>query len=124
MAKRVVVVVTDDMDGGDAAETVSYALDGVGYEIDLNEGNAARLRESLHRFVKASRRVSGRSERVMARGPRTANGQVPTSKARTDREQGQAIRAWAKREGLPVTDRGRVPREIVDKYHATAGRRQ
>ena len=45
MAQQVQVVLVDDLDGGKAAETVSFALDGVSYEIDLSAKNAAKLRE-------------------------------------------------------------------------------
>ena len=47
VAKRTVVVLEDDLDGGPADETVTFALDGVSYEIDLSSSNAGRLRESL-----------------------------------------------------------------------------
>lgn len=47
MAQKVQVVLTDDLDGGDADETVQFALDGVSYEIDLSTANAEALREAL-----------------------------------------------------------------------------
>ena len=63
MAQRTHTLLTDDVDGGEAAETVRFALDGVEYEIDLNEQHARELRESLTVFVEAARRVGGRSAR-------------------------------------------------------------
>ena len=42
MARREVVVLEDDLEGGSADETVKFALDGVQYEIDLTAKNAAR----------------------------------------------------------------------------------
>ena len=47
MARKVQVVLTDDVDGGEASETVNFALDGVTYEIDLSDENAAKLRDQL-----------------------------------------------------------------------------
>ena len=40
MAQKVQVVLIDDLDGGDATETVTFGLDGATYEIDLSEQNA------------------------------------------------------------------------------------
>jgi hypothetical protein len=105
MAQRVQVLLVDDIDGGDAAETVTFALDGVTYEIDLSENNAAQLRGALARWVEGARRVSGRAQR--GRAPRRAGG------AETAR-----IRAWAKENGHPVSDRGRIPQEIRQAYDA------
>ena len=56
MAQRVHVVLVDDIDGSDAGETVTFGLDGSTYEIDLNEKNAAALREALSPYVGHARR--------------------------------------------------------------------
>ncbi|MGH3997546.1 MAG: histone-like nucleoid-structuring protein Lsr2, partial [Pseudonocardiaceae bacterium] len=61
MAKRTVVTVIDDIDGSEGAETVSFGLDGVNYEIDLAEVNAGTLREALRPYVDRGLRVSGRT---------------------------------------------------------------
>ena len=60
MAKRVVEILTDDLDGGEATETVSFALDGKAYEIDLGEENAAKLRGALEPFVASPEVALGR----------------------------------------------------------------
>jgi hypothetical protein len=60
MAQRVQVLLVDDIDGGNAAETVSFALDGVSYEIDLSEANAQKLRDDLASWVGHARRAGGR----------------------------------------------------------------
>ena len=116
MARREIVVLEDDLEGGDAEETVKFSLDGVSYEIDLNGKNAKKLRDSLSAYVSASRKV-GRGGVVV--GGRTARGR---GGAVSDREQNKAIREWAKKAGKNVSDRGRIPQEIVDEYHAKAGR--
>src|SRR6476659_1610612 len=67
MAQKVQVVLVDDVDGGDASETVTFALDGVTYEIDLNEDNAAKLRDAFATWVGHGRRVSGRASSRAAR---------------------------------------------------------
>ena len=60
MAQRVNVVLVDDIDGADAAETVSFALDGVDYEIDLSDKHASELRNAFSLYVGHARRTGGR----------------------------------------------------------------
>lgn len=117
MARRELVVLEDDLDGGDAAETIRFGLDGTSYEIDLNGKNAKKLRDSLAGFVAAGRKVG--------RGGLLPGGRANRSQARSvsDREQNKAIREWAKKAKKDVADRGRIPQEIIDEYHAKAGRR-
>lgn len=105
MAQKVQVLLIDDLDGGEAHETVTFAMDGKSYEIDLSEANAQKLRESLAEFMKAGRKTGGRPG---GRGkPRTTTvGSPDTAK----------IRAWAKENGYSLNDRGRVPAEIREAY--------
>ncbi|MGW0431924.1 histone-like nucleoid-structuring protein Lsr2 [Micromonospora sp. NPDC003197] len=116
MAKQIIHKLVDDLDGGDADETVKFSLDGVQYEIDLSDKNAEKLRELFAPYVGAGSKV-GRGGVVI--GGRAARGR---GGATADREQNKAIRAWAKKEGRDISDRGRIPQEIVDEYHAKAGR--
>jgi hypothetical protein len=83
------MVVTDDLDGSANAETVSFSVGGVTYEIDLGSTNRARLELALAPFMEASRRVPGSS--------RGGAGHAGGSWA--DRT---AVRAWAKTAGLTV----------------------
>ena len=59
MAQKVHIVLVDDLDGTEATETVSFGLDGTSYEIDLNDKNAAALRDALAGYVGHARKVSG-----------------------------------------------------------------
>ena len=58
MAREVIEKLVDDLDGGEAAETVTFALDGTSFEIDLSKKNAAAFRKSFDRYIKAARRSS------------------------------------------------------------------
>lgn len=117
MAQKVQVTLVDDLDASEAAETVRFALDGRSYEIDLSSSNADALRQDLAKYVeKARRNIGGGGGAARAAGVRTSGGRVGV-----DREQNKAIREWAKREGLEVSDRGRIAQQIVDKYHAQVG---
>jgi hypothetical protein len=115
VAKQVIHKLVDDLDGGDAEQTVKFSLDGVQYEIDLSSKNAAKLRDVFAPYAAAGTKV-GRGGVVV--GGRAARGR---GGAAVDREQNKAIREWAKKNGRDVSDRGRIPQEITDAYHATAG---
>jgi len=117
VARREIVVLEDDLDGGKADETVKFALDGIQYEIDLSEKNAQKLRTVFADYVGHGRKVGRGGVVVGGRAAsRTRGG------ATADREQNRAIRAWAKRKGKSISDRGRIPQDIVDEYNADAGR--
>lgn len=115
MAQKVTVTLVDDLDGGQADETVEFALDGVSYQIDLSNDNASELRDALSGYVSSARRAGGRKKP----GPRpaAAAGRAAGGSTSADREQNQAIREWARKRGLKVSDRGRIPADIVDQYH-------
>lgn len=108
MVQRIQILLEDDLDGSDASETVSFAMDGVTYEIDLNDSNAAKLRADLGPFILKARR-SGRARTAVTSG--RAGG-------KTDRAQLTAMREWARKKGYKVSDRGRVSQEIQDAYNA------
>jgi hypothetical protein len=116
MAQRVQVILEDDVDGGEAEETISFALDGVSYEIDLNAGNAARLRDGLATWVGHARRLGGKS----------GSSRKPSSRSRSAGGGGggadtATIREWAKANGHRVSERGRISAEVMAAYR-TANR--
>jgi Lsr2 len=110
MAQRVTVQLVDDLDGtaADDISTVSFALDGVSYEIDLTEANAEKLRSGLEEFVNSARRTGGRVKRG------TAPAKRPGSPA--SREQTKAIRDWARQNGYELSDRGRIPATVIEAF--------
>jgi hypothetical protein len=111
MARETIVRLVDDLDGGAADETVSFALDGAAYEIDLSNANAKKLRDSLAQFVEHSRKA-GSVKRGVGRGAgRPARGT-------SSRERSADIRAWAKSQGIKVNERGRIPASVVEQYEA------
>ncbi|WP_424183989.1 histone-like nucleoid-structuring protein Lsr2 [Actinokineospora sp. G85] len=115
MAQKVTVSLVDDLDGSVAEETVEFGLDGASYQIDLSSDNAEKLREALADFVESARRAGGR-KRALAKA---APGRAPRT-ASADREQNQAIREWARKQGMNVSDRGRIPSEVLDAYNGQA----
>lgn len=105
MAQRVQIILEDDYDGGEADETVSFALDGVEYELDLSSENAAKLRDELAVWIGHARKTGGRRKRAAA----------PSSKS-DDSSSTSEIRAWALANGLEVSSRGRVSAEVREAY--------
>jgi hypothetical protein len=105
MARKVQVILEDDIDGGEAAETVSFALDGRGYQIDLNEKNAKSLRDALAPWIAAGRRAGSRSVETRASGRRAAGDTAD-------------IRRWATENGIEVSTRGRISADLRARYEA------
>jgi hypothetical protein len=112
MAQKVLVSLVDDLDGSEAEETVEFGLDGVSYQIDLSSDNAEELRDALAQYVEHARRAGGRKRAAVRPSAKAA-----ARPATVDREQNQAIRAWARKNGFQVSDRGRIPSEVVEAYH-------
>ena len=104
MAQKVHITLEDDLDGGDATETVAFGLDGRSYEIDLNDKNAKALRDALAKYLGVARRAGGRSAGAKRRT------QVGTS--------AREISDWARSTGRQVPDRGRIPSEIREAFEA------
>jgi hypothetical protein len=104
MATRISVVLEDDLDGGPAAETVRFRVGGAEYEIDLNDLNASEFREALAPYVQHARRERRRQ-----------SGRTVSSRQRSS-----TIRAWAKGQGITVSERGRIPASVVEQYEAAA----
>lgn len=109
MARKTYVELIDDIDGSKAEETVSFALDGVAYEIDLSEDNAAKLRGELGTWVEKARRVGGRRSRGTSTSSAGGSNDTPR------------IREWARSNGYEVSDRGRISSEIRSAYYAAQG---
>ena len=108
MAQKVVVELTDDLDGGRATETVTFGVDGSAYTIDLNARNAKALRKVLAPYVESGRRVrtggpgrSGTRRATVRRGSSTSQ-----------------VREWARSQGIEVADRGRIPSDLTAKFQA------
>ncbi|MDU0293701.1 Lsr2 family protein, partial [Saccharothrix longispora] len=95
-------------------QTVSFALDGISYEIDLRPENADKLRSALVDFVAAARKTGGRAKRTPTAG---AVLRRPASEGR-NKEQTKAIRDWARGNGHELADRGRIPASVIDAFEA------
>jgi hypothetical protein len=108
MAKRVESYLVDDFDGSKPAETVSFGFKGDNYEIDLAEHNAREFEKDLARYIEAGRRVAGRNGR---------NGR----RSEQRHQKLQAARVWLRQQGHDISDRGRIPRNLLQKFEAAQG---
>jgi len=109
MAQR--IVLSDDLDGSEATQTINYMIDGQEYEIDLSEENVQRFHEALEPFVSKSRQVERQA--APARRGRGDGRRRSSAGGRDDIPQ---IRAWAEAQGMDVSARGRIKKEILDAY--------
>lgn len=113
MARQVITKLIDDLGGGEADETVSFAFDGIAYTIDLNSRNAAKFRDLMSPYQQAGSRAGrvGQSAQLRPYGRQT---QAATQ--RSDRDQNKVIRDWAAANGYELSDRGRIPQSIVEAF--------
>ena len=109
MAQQTTVILTDDIDGGKAVETVSFGLDGKQYVIDLGAKNAKNLRKVVAAYIEAGRKVR-------TNGGTRSTTKKPSQSAGTDLA---AIRAWASENGIPVAARGRIAASVTKRYLAS-----
>jgi hypothetical protein len=126
VAREVIEKLIDDLDGGDAAETVTFGLDGTSFEIDLSKKNAAVFRKLLARYVDAARRTTARSRTTRRTVPvrarrRPAAPSANGSKSKRDFDILQ-LREWAGANKVAVPARGRIPNSVVEQYKQAGGR--
>jgi hypothetical protein len=101
--QRVEVQLEDDLTGGPADETVVFGVAGTAYEIDLSSRHAAEFRRRLAPYVERARLLHPQRRRT-------------TFRTAASRERSRQIRAWAERQGLPVSGHGRLPSDVVRQY--------
>ncbi len=107
MAQRVVIQKTDDIDGSEATQTITFALEGVSYEIDLNDAHADELRAAIKQYATAGRRIGGAGRPAPSAARRSASGYDP-----------KAVRAWAAANSVEIPARGRIPGAVLEQYRA------
>ena len=105
MAQKIQTLFIDDIDGGEAAGTVHFALDGADYEIDLSTKHTDELHKALGKYIGRARKVGGTRRATRGAGRRGAS-TIDTHK----------VREWAKEQGIDIKDRGRVPANVVEQY--------
>ena len=108
MAQRIQTILDDDIDGGPADVTIQFSYQGTQYEIDLSKKNEEKFIKALKPFTSKARKTRG-SRRSSAKA----------AVAKTDKNQLQAIREWARANGHKVSDRGRVSQEVQDAYNSS-----
>lgn len=109
MAQKTQITLIDDIDGSTADETVTFALDGVSYEIDLNGAHASELRDTISGYVGHARKIAGRtSGRTGSRSRSAGRDYEPAT-----------VREWAASRGIDIPARGRIPSAVLDQYRAT-----
>jgi hypothetical protein len=103
VAQRTQVLFVDDIDGSEAAGTVRFGIGGAEYEIDLSQAHKDQLAAAVGPYVAAARKVTARR---------------PARGARPVRHDQSEVRAWAREQGLKVSDRGRIPADVLAQYES------
>ena len=109
MAKTIITQLSDDIDGSEAVESLTFGLRGVEYEIDLNAKNVAALERALDRYRTAGTRVAHH---------RGGRGTVKRSGGPAAKGETAAVREWARASGYDVSSRGRIPADVRAAYDA------
>jgi hypothetical protein len=112
MARQTTVRFVDDLDGSDASGTFDFSLEGRQYQVDLSDENAAKLRDALAPFIDVARKTGGRGR------PTQRQTAMTDKPVRSHREETHAIREWAREHGHQVSDRGRIPKSVLEAYRA------
>ncbi|MCP9273375.1 histone-like nucleoid-structuring protein Lsr2 [Mycolicibacterium arenosum] len=118
MAERIVRQLIDDIDGSDiteGGEQLEFSVRGVTYRLDLSSANAAKFDKVLKPYIDAAEKVSG-ADSPRTGAPRRARKSARGSSGSS--EQLAAIRAWARKKGYEVSDRGRIKADIVEAFNA------
>jgi Lsr2 len=116
MAQKQYVLLTSDVSGDEASETVTFGLDGVAYEIDLTDAEANELRDALSTYVKAGRKTGGSARKTSGNtGRRASRGNAGGGKDYDP----TAVRKWAESQGITVSPRGRISGDVLEKFRAS-----
>lgn len=114
MAKKIITLLTDDLDGSAADRTVDFGIDGVAYTIDLSDKNIGKLRKLLDPYLAVGTRVgrAGREIPPAAKSPKTAK----RGRSGSGRAGNRSMREWAVKNGFEIAARGRIPRQVIEAY--------
>jgi nucleoid-associated protein Lsr2 len=111
MATQTTTRLIDDLDGSEAQHTVTFALEGRAYEVDLSKKNVAAFEKAMKPYLAVARSARSASSPASRRGRSTGT-------AARSRRNLQAIREWARANGHEVSDRGRVSASVIEAYEA------
>lgn len=102
----------DEFDEKSDAEVVTFSIDGNDFEIDLSSASKQQLYRDLERYINAARRIATRSSKKLPK-------KTSTSRPAAEPVDNDAVRTWARSTGKKVSDRGRIPKDIVDEFKET-----
>ncbi|GCD19283.1 Lsr2 family protein [Cellulomonas algicola] len=100
MAQKQIVIVADDLDGSEGAQTYRFAWQSTSYEIDLSDANRDEFLRALEPYITAARRTGRRL----------------SSPSRRSQADTAAVQAWASKNGFELKTRGHIPPEVLAAY--------
>jgi nucleoid-associated protein Lsr2 len=121
LARLLVTRSVDDLEGDSATETVPFSYRGADYEIDLSEKRAAALDEALAPYLANARRVRTKPATPRPATPRRSAPRRSAAKSSVPTAGPREVRAWAKNNGIEVSDRGRIAADVMRRYQEAHG---
>ncbi|WP_207843628.1 histone-like nucleoid-structuring protein Lsr2 [Williamsia soli] len=123
MARKTIEHITDDFDGSelDPSEVIveTFTVNGVDYSLDLGGKSAAKFDKDMQKWIDKATKIGGRQKRsANKQAPAPTRATTPAAVAGGDKAQLSAVREWARANGYEVSDRGRIPRAIVEEFEA------
>jgi hypothetical protein len=116
MARTTIAQITDDLDGSADAQKCTFSFQGGEYTIDLGKKNLAALEKALKPYIDAATKTTSGSKRTPKKSVAKFAGARRSARTTSTGQDTQAIRDWAKTQGMEVSDRGRIPRAVLDQY--------
>lgn len=108
------IIYADDIDGTEGAEPVTFAFKGQAYELDLSAKNLEKLEKALQPYVAAARPVG--TFRDVTPVPKSGTRRRSSGTRTPEDYPREAVRVWARGEGIEVGDRGRIKADVVAKW--------
>jgi len=124
VAERIIRRIIDDLDQTELAdgdgERIEFGFRGVAYHLDLSKSNAAKFEKAIAPYIKAAAEAAAveSSARTNGRGRKKPSARRGRPGKRTQKQDTAAIRAWANDNGYTVSQRGRIPTEVIEAFHS------
>ncbi|MFT3663025.1 MAG: Lsr2 family protein [Gordonia sp. (in: high G+C Gram-positive bacteria)] len=110
MALKVVTTHVDDLTGeeltADQRKTVTVGLNGKTWKLDVSEESRKVVMDTIAEWTKDAELITKPAS------------SAPSGTSADRKAQLQAIREWAKKQGMEVSDRGRIPTEVEEAFNA------
>ncbi|QNN99382.1 Lsr2-like DNA bridging protein [Gordonia Phage Sephiroth] len=115
MSRKEVLEITDDYDGklinpDEEWSPVPFVVNGTAYQLDLRAANQDRFYKDMDKWINKATKVG--------RAPKVGGSKPAKPASDTSGHNLTAIREWANNNGYTVSEKGRIPKHIMEAYEA------